>query len=218
MKRSPKELIKRGLCFLTGLYIMSVGIAFSIIGDLGTSPISSLPYVLNQITGFTVGNMTICMHCCLIIFQILVLRKRFELYQLLQLPVAFIFGYMVDFSIYCVSGISYSSYLGQWGLCIIGIVVLALGVSVELTADVVVLAGEGVVVALCKVTDIKKGNMKIMVDSSLVAVAAVLSVLFLHKLVGVREGTLASAIFVGTLVKFYMKPLAKLERKLLADS
>ena len=68
---------------MTGLLIMAFGVGFSIKGNLGTSPISSLPYVTGQISGLTVGTTTIVMHCVLILLQILILRKRYEWVQLL---------------------------------------------------------------------------------------------------------------------------------------
>ena len=48
---------------------------------------------------------------------------------------------------------------------------------------------------------LKFGYVKIMVDVSPVVIAAALSLIFLHGLQGVREGTVAAAVFVGMLAK-----------------
>ena len=93
------NIFKRYLLFLTGLAIMAFGVAFSIKADLGTSPISSVPYVVSLFTPFTVGTATIVMHCVFIFLQILILRKKYHPIQLMQLPVAFFFGYLTDFGV-----------------------------------------------------------------------------------------------------------------------
>ena len=88
MRKSIRFRWKRWLLLCVGLLVMAFGVAFSIKGGLGTSPISSLPYVISRITPLTVGTATIAMHVALILLQILLLRRRYQLIQLLQLPVA----------------------------------------------------------------------------------------------------------------------------------
>ena len=194
-------ILKRYLLLLVGLSIMAFGVAFSIKASLGTSPISSVPYVLSLFTPLTVGTATIIMHCFFILMQILILRKNYHFIQLMQLPIAFFFGYLTDFGVWAVRGISYHAYWQQWILCLIGILLVAVGVSLEVKAGVVVLAGEGVVLAICQVLPVKFGYMKVGFDVTLVAIACVLSLVFAHQLQGVREGTVAAAIMVGLIAK-----------------
>lgn len=199
------DVLKRYIYFGCGLFVMAFGVAFSIRGNLGTSPISSFPYVLSLLTPLTVGTATICMHCVLILIQILILRKKYRPVQLVQLPVAFAFGYLTDFALWVLRDVTYTAYWQQWILCIIGIILVGFGVSMEFTANVVVLAGEGVVLAVCQVKPIRVSNMKIAFDVTLVASAVVVSVIGLHHLAGVREGTVAAAILVGTFTKKFNK-------------
>ncbi len=194
-------ILKRYLLLLVGLSIMAFGVAFSIKASLGTSPISSVPYVLSLFTPLTVGTATIIMHCFFILMQILILRKNYHFIQLMQLPIAFFFGYLTDFGVWAVRGISYHAYWQQWILCLIGILLVAVGVSLEVKAGVVVLAGEGVVLAICQVLPVKFGYMKVGFDVTLVVIACVLSLVFTHQLQGVREGTVAAAIMVGLVAK-----------------
>lgn len=194
-------ILKRYLLLLVGLSIMAFGVAFSIKASLGTSPISSVPYVLSLFTPLTVGTATIIMHCFFILMQILILRKNYHFIQLMQLPIAFFFGDLTDFGVWAVRGISYHAYWQQWILCLIGILLVAVGVSLEVKAGVVVLAGEGVVLAICQVLPVKFGYMKVGFDVALVVIACVLSLVFAHQLQGVREGTVAAAIMVGLIAK-----------------
>lgn len=195
------ELAKRYAVLLTGLSIMAFGVAFSIKASLGTSPISSLPYVVSLFSPLSVGTATIIMHCFFIAIQIIILRKNYRPVQLMQLPVAVFFGFLTDFGVWAVRGISCSSYIQQWFICIIGILLVGIGVSLEVKADAIVLAGEGVVLALCRVLPIKFGYMKVLFDVTLVITACILSLVFTGRIQGVREGTLAAALFVGLIAK-----------------
>ena len=207
--------MKRYVFLVIGLGIMAFGVAFSIKGDLGTSPISSLPYVTGQISGLTVGQTTIIMHCVFIVIQILLLRRQFKPVQLLQLPVAIIFGYLTDLAVWAVGAFSYSSYWQQWIYCILGILLVGVGVSFEVVAGAVTLAGEGVVLAVCQVTGQPFGRMKVSFDVTLVVLSVILSFIFLHGLYGVREGTVAAALCVGMVSKTLNPRLKKVAGKLL---
>ena len=210
--KNRKEIIMRYTFLTIGLAIVSFGVAFSIKAKLGTSPISSLPYVISLFTPLTVGNLTIIMHIVFILLQILILRKKYKLIQLMQLPVAIVFGYLTDYAVWCIRGISISAYWQQWIVCIIGIILVGIGVSFEVTANVVTLAGEGLVIAICKVTPVKFGYMKVIFDVTLVITASAFSFIFLKDLEGVREGTIAAAIFVGLIAKHFNKLLESVNK------
>lgn len=202
MNKLPVYIAKRYLLLLVGLSIMAFGVAFSIKASLGTSPISSVPYVVSLFTPLTVGTATIVMHCVFILLQILILRRNYHPIQLMQLPVAFFSGYLTDFGVWAVQGVRCTTYWQQWIVCLIGILLVAVGVSLEVKAGVVVLAGEGVVLAICKVLPkIKFGYMKVGFDVTLVVIACVLSLGFTGRLQGVREGTVAAALLVGLIAK-----------------
>lgn len=210
LNKLPVYILKRYLLLLAGLSIMAFGVAFSIKASLGTSPISSVPFVVSLFTPLTVGTATITMHCVFILMQILILRKDYHLIQLMQLPVAFFFGYLTDFGVWAVQGISCNTYWQQWIVCLIGILLVAVGVSFEVKAGVVVLAGEGVVLAVCKVLPkIKFGYMKVGFDVTLVVIACILSFVFTGHLQGVREGTVAAALLVGLIAKQLGKLLTR---------
>ena len=218
MQTKQKHLLRRWALLVVGLVIMAFGVAFSIKAGLGTSPISSLPYVLSLLplpVTLTVGTATIAMHVTLILLQILLLRRRYDPFQLAQLPVALIFGSLTDFSVWALQGITVSTYPARWVLCIIGILLVGVGVSFEVTANVVTLAGEGMVLAVCKVFPVPFGNAKIGFDVTLVVIASVLSLVFLGGLYGVREGTVAAAFCVGLVARQANRPMRRFAARVL---
>ena len=87
---------KRILVYLLGLLIIAVGINFSKMAGLGISPVSSIPRALEVAWGFTLGQMVIVIYCILVAAQLVVLRKKFRVVNILGVPVALVFGWMVD--------------------------------------------------------------------------------------------------------------------------
>ena len=203
--------IRRIALLCLGLIIMAFGVAFSIKGALGTSPISSVPYVTATISGLSVGTTTIIMNFVFVLIQIAILRNRYDWFQLLQFPTAILFGTMIDVAGNVLHSIAFSNYLQQWLLCIVGIFLVAFGISLEVMANLVTTAGEGVVLAICKVASVKFSNMKVAFDVTLVCISIVLSFAFLGRLDGVREGTVAAAIFVGLITRQTNKLLHRIE-------
>lgn len=210
-KRTIEEWGKRYLVLCVGLWIMSLGVSCSIKGALGTSPISSLPYAMSGFLPLTVGTCTIIMHVGFILLQILILRRQYDPMQLIQLPVALLFGYLTDFALWAVDWLQCTAYWQQWLVCLAGICLVAVGVSCEVIADAAVLAGEGVVLAVCKVAPIQFSAMKVIFDVTLVVSACALSLTFTGEISGVREGTLAAALLVGTLTRQIRRPMGRLE-------
>lgn len=213
---SRKHFAARCALLLAGLAVMALGVALSIKAELGTSPISSVPYVSGLISGLSVGTTTIIVNSLFVLAQILMLRSQYDWYQLLQIPVAIVFGLMIDMFSLLMGDIVLSSYIQQWLFCAAGIIFVALGVSMEVTAELITTAGEGLVLAICQVTSFKFGNVKVAVDVTLVILAAAASLLVLGELAGVREGTAAAAVLVGLLTKQFVKPLNNVKQKLAA--
>lgn len=82
-----KELIKRYIVFIIGLFFAGIGVAFTKRSDLGVSPISSVANVMSiKFPVMSMGSWLIIWNCVLILAQIIILRRDFKLYQLLQIP------------------------------------------------------------------------------------------------------------------------------------
>ncbi len=124
---------------------------------------------------------------------------------------------MIDFSQYLIKDITYSNYLQQWILCVAGIILVGIGISIEVMAKLITTPGEGLVLAICKIFPVKFGNTKIAFDVSLVLISIITVLIYIGHLEGVREGTIIAAIFVGLIAKQISKPLKVLEDKYLIE-
>lgn len=201
------KLFFRFITFIIGLFIMAFGVALSVKANLGVSPISCIPYIYSLKYPLTMGEITILFNVLLIFLQMLVLRRKYQLFQLIQFPIVFLFGFFTDFTLHLVSNLTASNYLWQVILCLLSCIILAFGVFLEVKASVTYLPGEGLAMAITKTFNKEFGKAKIGVDCSFVAVGTISSFILLHHLAGVREGTILAALLVGYLAKLYGRKL-----------
>lgn len=208
---SKKETVKRYLLFILALFFMGIGVALTKRGELGVSPISSVANVVSiKFTFLSFGTWLTISNCVLLLGQIILLRKKFKLIQLLQIPLSFLFGYFTDFGLWLAGFIPNDNYIVQLSLVISGIVILGFGITLGVIADVILNSGEAFVKAISDVTHKEFSNVKIAFDVSWVLFSVVLSLIFFDgALVGTREGTVISAVFTGVTVKFWKKLIQK---------
>ena len=155
-------MVKRYGIFLIGLTSMSFGIVLIIKSVLGTSPISSVPYVLSLALPFTVGQFNFVVSSLMFILQPIILRSKFEWVQILQVPMTFIFCAFIDLFMYILSGLHPQAYYQHILVLLIGCVFMGLGVTCQLLGRVVMLPGEGLVNAIATRWKLDFGKIKIL--------------------------------------------------------
>lgn len=202
------EKLKRYIIFLIGLFINSLGVSLITKADLGTSPISSIPYVLSLNFPMTLGQFTILFSILLIVIQLFILRKNFKAEHLLQIPISILFGYFIDLTMVLLTFVHPQAYGFKIVYLLIGCVILGFGVYMEVLANVAMLPGESFVRAVSTTWNTNFGNTKVAFDVSLTVIAAILSFLFAKRLDGVREGTIIAALLVGFIARLFGRYLA----------
>ena len=186
---------------------MAFGVALSVKADLGVSPISCIPYVYSINMPYTLGQLTIVFNIFLMLLQMVVLRKNYRLLQLIQLPVVFAFGLFIDLAMNMLTFLSAPNYVLKAFWCLLSCVVIAFGVFLEVKAKITYLPGEGLAMAIADTFKKEFGKAKISVDSCMVILGIISSFVFLHQLLGIREGTVVAAVLVGFIAKFYSRKL-----------
>jgi len=202
---SKKYIIGRYMLFLTGLFIASMGVAFSTKAGLGTSPVASVPYSVSLVcTFFTLGGWLNILSVLQITVQVLLLKKKCkQLEIIIQAVLAFVYGYMTDFSCWLIKDIEVDTYMRQFIFMLLGCMILAFGIWLQLKGTVAMLPGEAMNRAISMVTGKKYENVKIFFDIFYILVAALICLIFLGRLEGVREGSIFAAVAVGNMIKVY---------------
>ena len=201
---AKRELTARYLFFIAGLFVNAFGISLIIKANLGSSPISSLPYTLSLKFPITLGQFTLLLNAVLIAGQIALLKKDFRKEQFLQIPVAILFSFFIDCSMALLSGFTPAGYASQILSLVTGCAILGLGVI----ANVVMLSGEAFVKAITLRTGKEFGITKIGFDTTLALLACAASLLLAGTIEGVREGTIIAALIVGLFARFFNRRLA----------
>ena len=199
------HLVRRYTVFLIGLFICSFGVACTTKAGLGTSPVAAIPYSLALVfPALSFGNWLILFCGVQILVQIILLRRNCVISELvIQGILAFAYGYLTDFSMYLLHGVEMEHYYGRMIFLLLGCVILALGVYLELVGDVAMLSGDAFIKAIAQVAHRPYSNVKIVTDISMSVIAGILCLICLGKLVGVREGTVIAAFLVGFIIKRY---------------
>ncbi|CCX61903.1 putative uncharacterized protein [Bacteroides sp. CAG:598] len=201
-----KYTFRRYLLFVASLFINAFGIAFITKALLGTSPITSVTYVLSLFTPFTMGIWTILLNLLFVVLEPFLMTRR-ELREdlrmyLLQIPIAFCFGLFIDFSMFMLFWLEPSAYVMKVTVLLVGCVILALGIALEVKANAAMMAGEYLVKTITRRFHGEFGYVKLGFDITLLTIACILSLVFLSDIQGVREGTVVSALLVGPIVHF----------------
>lgn len=204
---SKKETSKRYILFIIGLFINAVGISLIIKASLGSSPISSLPYTISLGFPITLGTLTFALNLFLIAGQIVLLKRDFKKSQWLQLPISVIFGFFIDLSMMMLTWVAPEFYPWKIVTLLAGCIILGLGVSLEVIANVVMLSGEAFVSAISQKKKKEFGWVKIGFDCTLMILACIVSMTLFSKITGVREGTIIAALLVGVFARFFNQRL-----------
>lgn len=213
---SKKE---RYTLFIISLYFAAFGVAITKHGELGVSPISSVPNVLSsRIDSLSLGAWLIIWNCILIVGQGVILKKEFQLIQLLQIPLSFLFGIFTDFGVWCMSYVSNDYYAVRILLVLLGIITLGFGVALSVIANVIMNSGEAFVKAISDKSGMLFGNVKIGFDVGCVMLALVASWIFFDgKIIGTREGTILTALLTGVVVNFFVKRISEPVNNILSN-
>lgn len=205
-KKNTRSIINRFICYFAGLFIMTIGIAISVKSDLGVSPVSSIPYTMTRCWGIEMGKATILFHCVLVLLQIIILQKKFKLKSLLQMPVGIVFGYFTTFCNYLMDFFpNPENIVIRIVMILISTILVAIGIFFYLPADIMPLAGEGVMQAVFEVTKVAFSKVKVAFDITMVVISLVICLFVLHNLGSVGIGTVLAAILVGTILGWIMK-------------
>lgn len=198
--RKVPNIILRLIVMIIGLAFVALSVALTRATGLGTSPISCVPATLSYLTPLTIGMWTGILNVFFVIAQIALLRRDFNLVQLLQIPFVFAFSFLIDVFVPICAPIPMPNYGVQLALNILGCFLTAFGVFLQVKASFLTLPGEGIVLSVAKVFKLPFPKCKIAFDASNVVFATVVSLATMGGLFGVREGTIISALAVGAII------------------
>ena len=199
------RIIRGYVLFIIGLFIASMGVAFSTKAGLGTSPVASVPYSISLVSSLlSFGGWLNLLSVIQIITQVAVLKGKCNYAEIaIQTLLAFVYGYLTNLSVWMIRGIAVTGYPMQFLFMLLGCAILALGIWIQLKGGVAMLPGEAMNRAISKVSGKRYENVKIFFDILYIVISALICLVFLGRLQGVREGSIIAAVLVGSIIKVY---------------
>lgn len=212
MQFSGEELtFKRIFNYIFGLYLITLGVAFSIKSGLGSAPVSSIPYAINLVWAIEIGVATFIFQAFLVCMELALLRRAFKPKHFLQVFVGVLFGAFTSFSVSLMGFVPPAENIFiALLMSVLSILLIALGLFFYVPTNIIPLSVEGVTQAVAIVSNRPFSRIKVYFDICVVSSALIISYVFLGNIGSVGIGTILGAVFVGTTVKY----IHKLHRRL----
>ena len=207
MQFSGQDLtLKRVFSYVFGLYLITLGVAFSIKSGLGSAPVSSIPYAMDLIWLVNIGVATFIFHAILVVIEWALLRGDFNRKHFLQVFVGVLFGAFTSFSVSLMAFVpSADNLIVAFVMIALSILLIALGLFFYVPTNLIPLSVEGVTQAVAIVSNRPFSKIKVYIDCCIVMTALILSYGFMGELGSVGIGTILGALFIGTTVKYIHK-------------
>ena len=213
-KSTPAQFGIRLVIYCLGLLVLAFGIALSVNSNLGVSPVSSLPYVVSQILNVSLGTCTTIVYALYVLIQMVLNGKKFQPALLLQLVFSTLFGYFVDGAKAVLGDFMLPTYFSQLAMLAASIVLIGFSLVLYIDVQLAPMPAEGLVSCIADKLGKPFSTIKTLFDCTSVLVGTVLCFLFLGRLVGIREGTVITAMLVGKMTGIIRKFLTPLITKI----
>lgn len=201
-----KLSLKRILACVLGLVLYAFGVCMITRTKLGISPITSVPYTLTFIVPLSLGTCTFAFNSLLVVLQKIILGKDINLKTLLsQLVLTLVFSVFTDIAIKLIGWYEPTTYITRMLYLLAGCLIIAIGICLVVTSDVVLLPGDGCIKAISIKSKKEFGTAKLFFDSSCAILAIIISLIFTGRIVAIKEGTIVSILVIGNAVKFFTK-------------
>lgn len=189
--------------YTIGIVLLALGLALAAETQLGTSPLTAIPFVISECCGIPFAETTFLWFLCYIAGQLAsYCRVRPLLPVLLQIPLSTILTSVMNITQKYIE-ISNVQPSTRFGLLLISVVLIGIGAAMSLDADMIPTPGDGFVMALVTRTGKPLGYVKNAVDISCVGIASLLSLLLCGTLKGVGIGSVVSMLCVGRIINIY---------------
>lgn len=201
-----KLTFKRIFNYIFGLFLITLGVAFSIKSGLGSTPVASIPYAFNLILNVDLGITTFVFQVFLVMLQLILLRRNFKTKHFFQLFVSVIFGSFTTFSMSLLTFIpSADNMIIALLMCVVSIILIAFGLFFYVPTNIVPISVDGITQTLAIVFNKPFSRMKVYFDVTIVLSSLILSYLFLGNFGSVGIGTVLGALCIGNVVKLIHK-------------
>ena len=211
MKFDTRKLPARIILYLVAQVLNATGVVLTIKASIGVALGSGIPVVINTINpNITVGTVSTIFFAVLVLLQIIILRKDFRPIDLVQFFLALLYGKLVDLMMSLLSWITITSYPMRVVVLLLSIVLQGIGIAIYVTCRLIVMPPEGFCLSLGHLSEkIDLGKGRIILDTALLVITLALSLIFLKKIVAIREGSVILWLLTGHSINLFRKLIGR---------
>lgn len=196
-----KIITKRLTLYVIGLFLLSLGVSFSIQASLGVSPVSSLAYAFSLTAGLSIGITTVIANALFIVVQVII-NKRIDLRGFaVQLVIVFLFGFFMDATLILVQLLpAPETLLGRFIFLGISFYIVSFGLLCYFSAKLPLMPYDALTYVISDQFKMKFSKAKITSDLLNVTVAGAVCLVFIQSFGSIGIGTLLAAYFIGKIM------------------
>lgn len=199
-----RNFAKRVPLYFLGMIVMAFGIAIVIRVDIGVAPGSIIPYSISLLTPLTVGICSALFQVFCMLMQI-ILTRRISPALILQLPLAYVFGFLLDSFLWLLD-FEIVSMLYRILLTVAGLFIFSFGIRAIVGANIIIMPTDGLAQAMGKKLGWPMSRGKLAFDIIVTIVGIILMYVFSdNAFAAVNIGTIICAAGTGPIIGLFTK-------------
>lgn len=191
-------MIERLVLYIIAIFILGFGIVLNTKAGLGVGSINSFPYAVSEITPLSLGMATTLLYFVFVVAQMIIYRKV-DVKILLQIPLSYVMGLIIDFYDEWIS-FTPEGLPMKLSVLAAAIVVTAIGAYITVAMELVPNPADGMARAVGFALHKEFGVGKMIFDCVMILITIVMSLISVHRVIGIGLGTVLSALFIGRLI------------------
>jgi len=200
-----KKMILSLLFISINIVITGIGASLGIKAAVGVGAWDALSQSLSTVIGMKIGTFSMLLNISCVVLQLLMLGKRFKPIALLQVFVAILLGYVVNFMYYTIyANIVIEAYFINLILFVLSIFIIVIGVANIMAMNFISFPLEGACLVISDRFKINFGKVRQGADILSIVIALVVAITF-QDTITVREGTVIGMLLFGPLLDRIMR-------------
>lgn len=196
-ERVERHLLRRIVTYIIGLFLAALSANLSIMANLGVSAFNSSCLIFSSVTAWDFGTWLIAINLSIMVAEIILLGRDFQLINVAQVPFVLIYGKFVTLVSHLLPDVVMTKLYFQIPLLLLSVLLLALGILIYVGTELVSMPVEGFCLALASKLKFQFHNVKTGSDCFFLLSAIAASFLLFGRLEAVGLGTVILAFGTG---------------------
>lgn len=200
MRDKMKKMILTFLFISLNIVITGIGASLGIKAAVGVGAWDALSQSVSTVIGMKIGTFSMLLNISCVVVQLLMLGKRFKPIALLQVFVAILLGYVVNYMYYTIyANLVIDSYFINLGIYIVSVFIIVIGVANIMAMNFISFPLEGACIVISDRFKLNFGKVRQWADIISIVIALLVAFIF-QDTITVGVGTVIGMLLFGPLL------------------